>query len=128
MLQEAQQAELHEREAEVARLSEPRTRDHLTAEQLAKLSRQEAEIAELRQRLEAATLRQAEPPAAEPAAAPADEPAAPAGGPCDPGASSSSSRQRHHIIDVPPDPALSCRQTPGPMRRTNHIQGSFRGC
>ena len=119
MLQEAQQAELREREVEVARLSEPRTRDHLTAEQLAKLSRQEAEIAELRQRLEAATLRGAGPPAAEPAAAPTDEPAAPAGASCDPGASSSSSRQRHHILDVPPDPAPCCRQLPGPMPRTN---------
>lgn len=89
------QATLEEREQEVARLSEPATRDTLSKQQLAKLKAQEAEIAELRARLEQGGAVQTSQ----------DVPAA----------SSSnvqqSSRDRHHLFDMPPPPPpASCRR------------------
>jgi hypothetical protein len=88
------QSSLEAREAEVARLSEPRTREQLTEQQLRKLSQQESELAELRQKLGAAG-----PPSEHPWENP---PEADEGQPVD-------GRGRHHIIDLPPEVAATCR-------------------
>lgn len=83
-----QETELEAREAEVAHLSEPKTKEQLNEAQLSRLQQQEAEIAELRRRLGEGQHGAAEPSTIE----------------------GSSSRERHRIIRRLPDiPKPACR-------------------
>ena len=94
-LQLVTQATLEEREQEVARLSEPATRDTLSKQQLERLKAQEAEIAELKARLEQGGAVQSSQDAATSVPSKAEQ----------------SSHDRHHLFDMPaaPPPA-TCRQ------------------
>lgn len=79
------QAAINKREEEVARLSQPSTKEALSEQQLARIQKQEAEIAELSRRLQQSNAAQSSQAAPDSATRPVEQ----------------SSYERHHLFDMP---------------------------
>ena len=102
MPQDARLASLEATEARVtAAIAEPRNREQLTAEQLARLREQEAEIAELRTRIEAVRAARGAGSSNLVSTRPVPDIAPPVSKQTD----SSRRNDRHNVIELPPPPS-----------------------